>query len=60
MFSMSKLIQSVGRVNTKLTGGLYDGKSDLHDMTDWSTDYMLCKTYCATVLYTVLMKYKYL
>ena len=24
---------------------MYDRKSDPHDMTDWSTDYMLCKTY---------------
>ena len=31
-------------------------KSDAHDVTDWSTDdYMLCKTYCVTVLYTVLI-----
>ena len=23
---------------------LYDRKNDPHDVTDWSTDYMLCKT----------------
>ena len=40
--------------------GVYDRKSDTHDVTDWSTDYMLCKTYCVTVLRTVLIKYKYL
>ena len=28
--------------------GVYDRKSDPHDVTDWSTDYMLCKTYCVT------------
>ena len=38
--------------------GVYDHKSDNHDVTDWSTDYMPCKTYCVTVLYTVLIKYK--
>ena len=38
--------------------GVYDHKSDNHDVTDWSTDYMLCKTYCVTVLCTVLIKYK--
>ena len=32
--------------------GVYDPKSDTHDVTDWSTDYMLCKTYCVTVLCT--------
>ena len=26
--------------------GVYDRKSDPHDVMDWSTDYMLCKTYC--------------
>ena len=26
--------------------GVYDRKSDTHDATDWSTDYMLCKSYC--------------
>ena len=40
--------------------GVYDCKSDTHDVTDWSTDYMLCKSYCVTVLCTVLIKYKYL
>ena len=35
-------------------------KSDTHNVTDLSTDYMLCKTYCVTVLCTVLIKYKYL
>ena len=40
--------------------GVYDRKSDPHDVTDWLTDYMLCKTYCVTVLCTVLIKYKYL
>ena len=35
-------------------------KSDPQDLTDWSTDYMLCKTYCVTALRTVLIKYKYL
>ena len=39
---------------------LYDRKNDPHDVTDWSTDYMLCKTYCVTVLYTEQIKYKYL
>ena len=39
---------------------LHDRKSDPHDVTDWSTDYMLCKAYCVTVLCTVLIKYKYL
>ena len=43
---------------------MYDRKSDPHDVMDsrmdWSTDYMLCKTYCVTVLCTVLIKYKYL
>ena len=27
-------------------------KSDPHKVTDWSTDSVLCKTYCVTVLYT--------
>ena len=40
--------------------GVYYRKSDPHDVTDWSTDYMLCKTYCITVLRTELIKYKYL
>ena len=26
--------------------GVYDRKSDTHDVTDWSTDYMLCNSYC--------------
>ena len=52
---------------TKISGGecvrpqkWSQRKSDPHDVTDWSTDYMLCKTYCVTVLRTVLIKYKYL
>ena len=40
--------------------GVYDRKSDSHDVTDWSTDYMLCKTYCVILLCTVLIKYKYI
>ena len=40
--------------------GVYNHKSDPHDVTDWSTDYVLCKTYCVTVVCTVLVKYKYL
>ena len=40
--------------------GVYDRKSDPHDVTDWSTDYMLYMTYYVTVLCTVLIKYKYL
>ena len=38
--------------------GAYDRKSDPHDVTDWSTDYMLYKTFCVTVLCTILIKYK--
>ena len=26
--------------------GVYDRKSDTHDVTDWSTDYMLSNSYC--------------
>ena len=40
------------------TGDSYDRKSDPQDRTDWSTDHMLCKTYCVIVSRTVLIKYK--
>ena len=37
--------------------GVYDCKSDPHDVMDWLTDYMLCKTYCVnTVLCTALIQ----
>ena len=67
-FDQRKNYEHIGNLNQLLnlsradqnTGSVYDRKSDPQHLKDWSTDYMLCKIYCVTVLRTVLIKYKFL
>ena len=50
------IFSTTNKANTLSIAVLCDRKSDPQDLTDWSTDYMLCKTYCATVLRALLIK----